>query len=701
MVKTLVLFLVCICFICASDQRGIDRFPLDQIEMVEQILTEKEELQVRQYDELRKETLHAIKSLEEQKQELQIKIHRSSGERKQELEKQLVKLTSHIERAEHQLQVINKEKMQAQALYLFSVRNPLYHPSNVLEKSMETYEWVKNRGDSIKKESAILIKSFREKNQTWNLLSLGVTLSMLGALYFISRRKLEQWSKLSMKEFSRLGLFVIQGVIETLFVAAILISLLGILHIDMGNLFTLKVLLASFLVMRWVSWVPSKKIKRALWICIPLMGINFLLHHFDPEGSWALIPIFALQITIGALLMNMAKLLKISSVKKAMFDLLLMASPLAIFFGLFSLSQYIFEAMILTIFGLGVLRMSHKALVRGIDRLFTPTQIGFVKISIPEKSQKLVKHWTRVSLLFLMGLSFSYFILIVWGVDRTFVHDSMRMLFFGVKIGSYTFSLIHLMIGLIVFSITLICTRYFQVALQKHVFPYTNIDVSLHHTLTKTTGYIGIAIAFLLGINAMGINISSLFFVLGGLSVGIGLGLQQIVMNFLSGVVMLIERPIKIDDIVDIDGDSGVVKTINVRTTEIEMSDKSIVILPNSHLINNMIKNWTKQNRMRRSEIEVKVVKESDPKFVSDVFLGALMSAQYILKSPSPRVLFQEIVEGGNLFVIQYYIGEAGDKDTILSKVHHLISKAASENGIVFAHHHFDFELLTKGLEST
>ncbi len=703
----------------ATDKKSIDQRPVERIEWVEQILTEKEQLSPRQYDELRTETLRAIHGLEQQKQELQTKVHRSSGDRKSDLENQLSQVMALIDRAEHQLQIINKEKIQTQAATLFSIRNPLYKPDFAVDKTIEMIHGIKAGALYLVDYPKNFSSNFFAKNQILSLLSSAFSFSMMAFLFWLSKRKVQKWRSEHKKGFSHLFLLVIRGILDTLFLTSIIIPILSLLENkenvfdishDPGVTFVVKVGLVLFLLLRWVQLgfknpelLPIKSleknrlttIRNSLYTGIPLIALNLLLHHFDAVLSFAILPIFGIQVAIAAVFMTLASNLKISPMKKAFVDLLLLAFPLMIFFGFFPLSQYIFEGTLGTLGAYALLKFSHKMISFGIDAIFVNDHLAFTKISIEEKSQKLIKHWTSAVFVILSGLVFAYLTLLIWGVDRIFVNDWMKMLFFGVKIGGFTFSLVHLFIGLVVFSAVLILTRYFQLVLEKHVFPYTNIDVSLRHTLTKTTGYIGMALASLLGVSSMGVNIASLYFILGGLSVGVGLGLQQIVMNFLSGLVMLIERPVKIGDIVDVAGEYGTVRTINVRTTEIETSDKSIVILPNSYIINNMIKNWTKQNRMRRSEIKIKVARESDTNFITNVFLGVFEECPFVLSDPAPKVYFQEILDGCYLFIIHYYIGEVADNQAITSKVHHMLHEACQKHNIILPHPQFDFQLLS------
>ena len=173
------------------------------------------------------------------------------------------------------------------------------------------------------------------------------------------------------------------------------------------------------------------------------------------------------------------------------------------------------------------------------------------------------------------------------------------------------------------------------------------VDTGVRNSIRTVVGYAGLALAGLIAISSAGIDLSSFALVAGGLSLGIGFGLQNVVSNFVSGLILLAERPFKAGDWIVAGDVSGTVKKISVRATEIETFQRQSVILPNSQLINSAVGNWTHRNRLGRVDIKVGVAYGSDVKRAHAVLLDIAKSHPLVLKNPEPFVLFCQFRPGG------------------------------------------------------
>lgn len=174
-----------------------------------------------------------------------------------------------------------------------------------------------------------------------------------------------------------------------------------------------------------------------------------------------------------------------------------------------------------------------------------------------------------------------------WSDVSTFIKDA----FYGFTIGGVTVSLVRILTAFGTFFLILLVSRSLQRTAQTRFFPRTKIDVGLQNSLKTLIGYVGLLIALMTGVSILGFNLANLAIIAGAMSVGIGFGLQSIVNNFVSGLILLFERPTKVGDWIVVPSGEGHVKSVNVRSTEIETFDRSSIIVPNSELISGSVQN--------------------------------------------------------------------------------------------------------------
>jgi potassium efflux system protein len=185
--------------------------------------------------------------------------------------------------------------------------------------------------------------------------------------------------------------------------------------------------------------------------------------------------------------------------------------------------------------------------------------------------------------------------------------------------------------------IGLLATRAVQRWLERQFLPRTHLDPGLQNSISAILGYVGVIAAAALAFAELGIDLQKIALVAGALSVGIGFGLQSIVSNFVSGLIVLAERPVRVGDAILVKGEEGYVRRISVRATEIETYERATVIIPNSDLISGVVKNWTHANTLGRIIIKVGVAHDSDPEQVRDLLLAAAREQPQVVQNPPPR----------------------------------------------------------------
>ncbi|MCO5065522.1 MAG: mechanosensitive ion channel [Rhizobiaceae bacterium] len=277
-------------------------------------------------------------------------------------------------------------------------------------------------------------------------------------------------------------------------------------------------------------------------------------------------------------------------------------------------------------------------------------------------------------------------VLFQWGFQAGDMAVWIRRIANGFQIGSFTFSPLAIVTGLVVFGIGYFVTRWFQSWIDDTVMARGRVDIGVRNSIRTVVGYAGLAVAALIGISAAGLNLSNLALIAGGLSLGIGFGLQNVVSNFVSGLILLVERPFKVGDWVVAGDVSGTVRKISVRATEIETFQRQTMIVPNSLLINNAVGNWTHRNKLGRVEVPVGVVYGSDAEHVHQVLLDIARSHPLALKNPEPVVVFVGFTDTAMNFEIRVFLADVGNMMTVGNDMRFAILRAFQREGIVIAH---------------
>ena len=270
--------------------------------------------------------------------------------------------------------------------------------------------------------------------------------------------------------------------------------------------------------------------------------------------------------------------------------------------------------------------------------------------------ENLMQFWLLLGLELIVLAAFVGPAALILGASFSDVRDTAVDAFFGFTIGTITISLADLFAGIAVFVLLLGITRFIQHTVETRLFPHTRIDPGVQHSFRTLIGYAGLVIATLAAIGAIGADLSNLAIVAGALSVGIGFGLQSIVSNFVSGLILLFERPVKVGDWIIVPSGEGYVRKISVRSTEIETFDRSSVIVPNSELIAGTVTNLTLDNKMGRVIVPVGVSYDSDPERVIEILSELAEAHPSILKNPAPMVAFVGLGDSSLDFEIRGFI---------------------------------------------
>jgi small-conductance mechanosensitive channel len=275
---------------------------------------------------------------------------------------------------------------------------------------------------------------------------------------------------------------------------------------------------------------------------------------------------------------------------------------------------------------------------RGVIGRQMAAQTGLTETSLKQVSV-LLSGFTRLVLVVIAGMM----ILAPWGLDSGDMLGTFRAALFGFTVGGVTISISTILTAIALFAVGFALTRAVQRWLDRSYLPLTSMDIGLRNSITTILGYAGIVLAASMALSSLGFSLDRLTIVAGALSVGIGFGLQSIINNFVSGLILLWERPIRVGDWIVVGDEQGIVKHINVRSTQIETFDRCSLIVPNAEFISGRVKNWTHADRLARVIIPVGVGYGSGPEDVKTILIEVAKAHPKVLRDPPPRVFFMKL----------------------------------------------------------
>ncbi len=351
-----------------------------------------------------------------------------------------------------------------------------------------------------------------------------------------------------------------------------------------------------------------------------------------------------------------------------------------------NLSLYIAEMMLASICVAGLL-----LLLRGIGHEFVallaahPAE-GLARVRrtlLPTERDVKIFLWFAAGLvdiaLLVLGLAL---LLPISGIAWSELVAWTTLIMRGVKIGEATLSPADIASAAVLVVGIMAATRFLQRNLDDRVLQHLPIDRGVRHSIRTGIGYIGALAAIVVGVGTLGLSLSNLALIAGALSVGIGFGLQAIVSNFVAGLILLVERPIKVGDWIVIGEFEGVVNRISVRATEVQTFQFASVIIPNSELISKAVKNWTYKDKVGRIDIPVGVPYDCNSDQVRDILITCATAESRVLTRPPPRVELRDFAHGYLALELRCFVSEVNGYHGIATDLRFAILKAFHAAGI-------------------
>lgn len=330
-----------------------------------------------------------------------------------------------------------------------------------------------------------------------------------------------------------------------------------------------------------------------------------------------------------------------------------------------------------------VLLMSTILADEAIGAGFTPTaRLGrrlITSIGFNRNSLELIGVLLSGAIRLALYVAAAILVLAPWGLQSSDVPIDLRTAFFGFKIGDVTVSPVSLCIALGLFALTFAAFHAALQWLDSKLLPRMRLDAGLRNSIRTSLGYLGFLVAAGFALSYLGLNFEKLAIIAGALSVGIGFGLQSIVNNFVSGLILLWERAVRVGDWIVVGNDQGFVRRINVRSTEIETFDRAQVIIPNSSLVTGVVTNLVRNDRTGRLIIPLTVAGSADPDKVREVLLTVAKANPLVLAIPAPQVLLAGMSASALNFELRVFVGDVETMFRVKSDLHFALFRRFSE----------------------
>ena len=293
--------------------------------------------------------------------------------------------------------------------------------------------------------------------------------------------------------------------------------------------------------------------------------------------------------------------------------------------------------------------------------------------------------WTNSLLKLVFVVFFIYGILRFWGISSVYATTFSDWLVDGFTLGTVTIVPSQVGVGFLFVALGWTIVSFVKNNFIRNLLAESELTPSVQDAMTTVIGYVGYSLVIIIGLTTAGINFSSLAIVAGALSVGIGFGLQNIVNNLVSGLILLFERPIKRGDWISVGTTEGYVRKISVRSTIIQTFDRSDVIVPNSELISNQVTNMMLQDVRGRVRLAVGVAYGSKTELVKELLLKVAYDHPEVItngSAPFPVVRFQAFGESSLDFELFCHLRDVDKRIDVRSDMHFAIDREFRANGV-------------------
>ena len=316
----------------------------------------------------------------------------------------------------------------------------------------------------------------------------------------------------------------------------------------------------------------------------------------------------------------------------------------------------------------------------GLELIFSSAPLTRVSL-LQKNAAAIIQVLARLLNLF-VGAFITICIVVAWRFYDDHLEAIQSLMSAGFTMGSWHISVSRILMAVLCLYGAFLLSWALQSILSEEVFPRRRVERGVQVSIGHLVHYAIISLGFLLVLGTLGFNFTNITIIGGALGVGIGFGLQNIVNNFVSGLILLFERPVRVGDYVEVGGLFAEVKKIGLRATTVQSFDGADIVVPNSDLVTNQVTNWTRTNRIVRLRIPVGVAYGSDVPLVMKIVLECALDNPAVLSSPKPQVLFRGFGDSSLDFEVRVFTPDIDYRLVLQSELLQEIDREFRLNGV-------------------
>ena len=357
---------------------------------------------------------------------------------------------------------------------------------------------------------------------------------------------------------------------------------------------------------------------------------------------------------------------------------------IAEFWGNKALASYLFASLIRSIANV-LTFMLLMYMIRGIlEWVFRTSPLRQTTI-LYRDTDAIIHRVSRFIEVAIGGLVLLPAILLIWGVYDSLEEATKGLLALGFNLGSQRISVGLVLVSAGILYGSFIASWIIEKLLMDEVLVRRRVEKGVRVSIARLVHYVLIFVGFLLALSTLGFEVTKITIMLSALGVGIGFGLQGVVNNFVSGLILLFEQPVRVGDTIEIDGKWAEIKKIGLRATTVQTFDQADLIIPNADLVTNPVTNWTLSNRLVRLIIPVGVAYGSEVPLVMETLVTCAKDHEMVAPFRSPQVLFLSFGESSLDFELRVWVTDADNRLKVQSELHQEIDRRFREAKIEIA----------------